>query len=195
MKTIQVKELFLEKFYNPTYKDWRINEVKAGKDIVGAKYEDFRETYYKSMGFDIGSGKKVFGSSYDCDTVVQKNGEVVILEENKAHYVDSTFLGRALANCAEVMLKCIEDNIKPPKFILSCSTKMNNFQDIFDIRIRLYREDIQKLVRENFIYLPLCEHGRISKTKYFESKNNCFELNDELIDNQNKFVMGILNGV
>ena len=193
MNVGKTRKLFIEKFYNPVYMDWRINEVKAGKDIVGAKYEDFRETYYKSMGFDIGSGKKVFGSSYDCDTVVMKNGEVVILEEDKAHYVDSTFLGRALANCAEVMLKCIEGGLNPPKFVLSCSTKMNNFQDIFDIRIRLYREDIQKLVRENFIYLPLCEHGRISKTKYFESKNNCFKLNDELIDNQNKFVMGLIN--
>jgi len=195
MKTIQVKKSFVDNFYNPTYQDWRVDKVKAGKDIVGSRYEDFRETYYKDMGFEIGDGRKVFGSSYDCDTVVKKNGEVVILEEDKAHYVDSCFLGRALANCAEVMSKCIEDGLNPPKFVLSCSTKMNNFKDIFDNRIRLYREDIQKLVRENFVYLPLCEHGRISKTKYFESEDNCFELNDELIDNQNKFVMGILNGV
>ena len=194
MNIDETKKLFVEKFYNPTYKDWRVNKIKAGKDIVGARYEDFRKTYYKDMGFEIGDGRKVFGSSYDCDTVVKKNGGVVILEEDKAHYVDSCFLGRALANCAEVMFKCIEDGLNPPKFVLSCSTKMNNFKDIFDNRIRLYRNDIQKLIKENFVYLPLCEHGRVSKEKYFSNKKNCFELSDDLIGQQLKFINGILNG-
>ena len=158
--------------------------------------EDFREILYRSIdGVEIGNGKKIFGSSYDCDTVVKKNGKIVILEEDKAHYVDSCFLGRALSNCAEVMDKCIDDGRVPPKFVLSCSTKMNNFQEIFDNRIRLYREDIQKLIKEIFVYLPLCEHGRISKTKYFQNKDNCFNLSDELIDKQNKFLMEIFNGM
>ena len=55
--------------------------------------------------------------------LVMKDGEVVILEEDKAHYVDSCLLGRALANCAEVMNQCIELDIKAPYFVLSCSTK------------------------------------------------------------------------
>tara|TARA_Y100000004_G_C8841096_1_gene380552 strand:+ start:229 stop:807 length:579 start_codon:yes stop_codon:yes gene_type:complete len=191
MEVNKVKELFNEKFYKPTYQDWRIDEIKAGKDIVGKKYEDFREAYYENMGFEIGNGNKIFGSSYDCDTVVMKDGEVVILEEDKAHYVDSCFLGRALANCAEVMNQCIELDIKAPYFVLSCSTKMNNFQDIFENRIKLYREDIQELIREKFTYLPLCQHGRVQKSQYFLSEENCFELNDELIENQNNFVKSI----
>ena len=85
--------------------------------------------------------------------------------------------------------------LKPPKFVLSCPTKMNTFDKIFEENVKVLREDIQKLIRENFIYLPLCKHDRISKTKYFESEDNCFELNDELIDNQNKFVLEMLNGV
>ena len=194
MNVKDVKKLFNDKFYQPTYQDWRVDGIKAGKDIVGEKYEDFREILYRSIdGVEIGNGKKIFGSSYDCDTVVKKNGKIVILEEDKAHYVDSCFLGRALSNCAEVMDKCIDDGRVPPKFVLSCSTKMNNFQEIFDNRIRLYREDIQKLIKENFVYLPLCEHGRISKTKYFQNKDNCFNLSDELIDKKNKFLMEIFN--
>ena len=42
MKTIQVKKSFVDNFYNPTYQDWRVDKVKAGKDIVGSRYEDFR---------------------------------------------------------------------------------------------------------------------------------------------------------
>lgn len=189
----EVKTMFNDKFYAPTYQDWRVDEVKAGKDIVGAKYEDFRETYYESMGFEIGDGKKIFGTSYDCDTVVMKDGEVVILEEDKAHYVDSCFLGRALANCAEVMNQVLELDIPAPYFVLSCSTKMNNFQEIFDKRVRLYREDIQELIKEKFVYLPLCQHGRVSKTKYFLTEETCFELDNELLQNQNNFVKSVKN--
>ena len=191
MEVNKVKHLFNEKFYKPTYQDWRIDEIKAGKDIVGKKYEDFREDYYESMGFEIGNGKKIFGTSYDCDTVVMKDGEVVILEEDKAHYVDSCFLGRALANCAEVMSQVLELDIAAPYFVLSCSTKMNNFQEIFDNRVRLYREDIQELIKEKFVYLPLCQHGRVQKSKYFLSEENCFELDDELIRKQNKFIKSL----
>jgi len=187
----KVKKLFNDKFYQPTYQDWRIDEIKAGKDIVGKKYEDFREAYYESMGFEIGNGNKIFGSSYNCDTVVMKDGEIVILEEDKGHFVDSCFLGRALANCAEVMYQCIEMNIKPPYFVLSCPTKMNNYEEIMEKRIRIYRKDIQKLINEKFIYLPLCHHGRIPKQKYFLSEENCFELDDTLIEKQNQFVKSL----
>jgi len=191
MKTQMVKNLFNEKFYKPTYQDWRIDEVKAGKDIVGARYEEFRESYYENMGFEIGNGNKIFGSSYNCDTVVMKDGEIVILEEDKGHFVDSCFLGRALANCAEVMYQVIEMDIKAPYFVLSCPTKMNNYEEIMRKRLRIYREDIQELIKEKFVYLPLCHHGRIPKQRYFLSDENCFELDTELIEKQNKFVKSL----
>ena len=59
MNINKVKKLFIDKFYNPTYVDWKVDKVKAGKDIVGARYENFRETYYKDMGFEIADGRKI----------------------------------------------------------------------------------------------------------------------------------------
>jgi len=194
MNVLEMKKMFVKEFYKPTYRSWRILEERAGKDIVGAEYEKYREKFYSKLGFEISSGKKVFGTNYDCDTAVGLNGEIVILEEDKAHYVDNCFLTRALSNAGEVMNSCINKDYEPPWFILSCATKMNNYQDIFDKRVCLFRKDIQELIKEKFIYLPLCEHGRIPAKRYFIDKENCFQLDDQLIKNQLDFLEKVKNG-
>lgn len=193
MKADEFKELFQTEFYSPTYRRWRIDTEKAGKDIVGEQYELFRKLYYEKMGFETKNGNKVLGSSYNCDVVVKKNNQIVILEEDKASYLDSCFLGRAIQNAAEVFDICLNQSITPPFFIISSSTKMSNYKNICDRRFKLYREDIQILLNSKFLYFPLCESNRISQKTYFKSEDSCFSLSDELINNQNKFIKAILN--
>jgi len=194
MNTTEVKKMFVKDFYNPTYMSWRVRGDRAGKDIVGAEYEKHREKLYTKLGFEVTSGKKVFGTNYDCDTAVELNGKTVILEEDKAHYVDNCFLTRALSNVAEVMFSCVNNDYDPPWFILSCATKMNNFQEIFEKRVCLFREDLQELIREKFLYFPMCQHGRINKKNYFQTNQNCFELDDKLIQEQLDFLERVKNG-
>jgi|TARA_Y100000310_G_scaffold332269_1_gene407535 hypothetical protein len=194
MKTIQVKELFLEKFYNPTYKDWRVDNVKAAKDIVGENYEDFRKEYWEACGFEVKQQIMLYGI-FDVDTLIYKNGELVAIEEDKGHYCDSSMFTRALINMIQIVKHCVENNKPVPHLILSSSTTYNLWKDKRDLLLTIVDEKYIEMVKERFIYLPLCEHSRVSAPKYFQSLDNCFELNDELIDNQNKFVMGILNGV
>lgn len=194
MNTTEVKKMFVKDFYNPTYMSWRVRGDRAGKDIVGAEYEKHREKFYTKLGFEVTSGKKVFGTNYDCDTAVELNGKTVILEEDKAHYVDNCFLTRALSNVAEVMFTCVNNDYDPPWFILSCATKMNNFQEIFEKRVCLFREDLQELIREKFLYFPMCQHGRINKKNYFQTNQNCFELDDNLIQEQLDFLERVKNG-
>lgn len=186
------KNLFQNEFYTPSYKRWKIQQEKAGKDIIGEQYEMFRKQYYKKFGFEIGNGKKIFGSSYNCDTVVKKNGKIVILEEDKASYVDSCFLGRAIQNATQVFNECLKQKIDIPYFVISSSTKYNKYEEIYKEKIETIREDLREILNEKFIYLPLCEHDRISQKKYFMKEENCFNLSDKLIENQNKFVKKLL---
>lgn len=193
MNISNFKKLFKSEFYDKSYKRWRIDSEKAGKDIIGEQYEIFREKYYESFGFTIGNGKKIFGSSYNCDTVVKNNkNEIVILEEDKASYVDSCFLGRAIQNAAEVFDICLDKGITIPYFVISSSTRYNKFDEICKRRLRLYRNDIQEIFKSKFIYLPLSENDRISQKKYFMTEESCFNLSDKLIKEQNKFVKGLL---
>lgn len=188
MEIQDFKDLFNSEFYDKSYQRWRVDSEKAGKDIIGEQYESFRRSYYQSCGFTIGNGKKVFGSSYNCDTVVKKGDKVLILEEDKGHYIDSCFLGRAISNAAEIFSECLDKGIEIPFFVISSPTKMNNYDSICDRRFKLYREDIVTLLKSKFLYFPLSENGRIPKEKYFETEDSCFNLSDELILNQNKFI-------
>jgi hypothetical protein len=192
MTISEFKNLFNDEFYDKTYEKWRVNKEKAGKDIVGEQYELFREKYYKNYGFNIGNGRKIFGSSYNCDTVVKRGNEIIILEEDKASYVDSCFLGRAIQNAAEVFDVCITNKITIPYFIISSSTKYNKFDEICERRLKLLREDLREVFKTKFLYFPLCENDRINQKKYFKSKESCFSLSDSLIKNQNNFVESLL---
>ena len=111
-----------------------------------------------------------------------------VLEEDKGHYIDSCFLGRAISNAAEIFSECLDKGIEIPFFVISSPTKMNNYDSICDRRFKLYREDIVTLLKSKFLYFPLSENGRIPKEKYFETAESCFNLSDELILNQNKFI-------
>jgi len=190
----QTRELFESKYYKPAYKAWRIDSEKAGKDIIGENYEMFRKELYEKLGFEVDAKtKKVFGTNYNPDLIIKNNNEIVIIEEAKGHYVDSCFLTRAISDAAKIMNKCIKDDINLPYFILSCSTKMRGFEERFVEEIEVLRKDIREALLVKFIYLPLCEHGRIQSKNYFTTDNNCFELNNELIKKQNNIIMEIKN--
>ena len=190
MEVNKVKELFNEKFYKPTYQDWRIDEIKAPKDIVGKNYEDFRKDFWESHGFEVSQQKKLFGI-FDVDTLVYKNGELVAIEEDKGHYVDSPMLLRALINMGQVVKHCIENDLPVPHLILSCPTTYSKWKSKRDFLLTIVDEKIKPILKEKFIYLSICQHGRVDNSRYFLSEENCFELNDELIENQNNFVKSI----
>jgi hypothetical protein len=180
-------------FYSNVYKRWRVNKEKAGKDIVGEEYESFRSNYYVSKGFEIGNGENVFDSGVNSDLVVLKDGKIRIIEEDKGSYVDGTFLKRALVDFATIIDKCVEDGIECPYFVLSCPTKMKNFEEIYERTVKLFTPKIKTVLSEKFVYLPLCENGRISQKSYYKTENNNFLLSENLIDKQEKILNEILN--
>lgn len=193
MNVSSFKKLFESDFYAPSYKRWRLDKEMAGKDITGYEYETFRKNYYKSFGFTIGNGNRIFGTSYNCDAVIEdENGDIIILEEAKASYLDSCFLGRAIQNAAEVFDMCLQKGINIPYFVISSSTKYKKYDEICRKRIRLYKEDLQEVFITKFKYFPLSENDRISRKKYFMAEQSCFNLSFKLIKEQNAFVKGLL---
>lgn len=193
MNVGEFKEFFVSHYYQPAYLRWRINNEKAGKDIVGEQYEIMRKQFYEKCGLttiEDRKSKRIAG--YDADTMIEtKSG--IILEEDKAHYVDSCFLQRAISSHAKVIFHYLNEGKKPPLFILSCPTKMNNFEQVFNSSIRLYRDDIKHYLETSFHYLPLCQHGRVSKNKYFSSSQCSFDLDDKLIGNQLNMIENIIS--
>jgi hypothetical protein len=188
----EIKLLFGD-FYNKVYTRWRVNGEKAGKDIVGEEYESFRKKYYISKGFTIGESTNIFDSGVNTDLVVLKNNKVVILEEDKGSYVDGTFLKRAIVDYAMVVSVCFEKNEYPPYFILSCPTKMSNFDTTYQKVINLFDINIKKEIEKKFIYLPLCDYGRVGRNVYYKTPENHFDLSETLFNKQEEIINKILN--
>ena len=182
MNNKDFKQLF-DDYYNRVYQRWRIKKEKAGKDIVGEEYELFRQKVWENNGFTV---KKEKVGSYTPDLVIRKDGNIIALEEAKGSYVDSCFLKRAVLNYAETISYYLEKGETVPYFLLSCPTTYGTYDEIFNNIKKLFKSEIQKIVEEKFIYLPLCKHDRINLKKYYASSDSCFTLEDSLLENQNK---------
>ena len=183
MNNKDFKQLF-DDYYKSVYQRWKINNEKAGKDIVGEEYELFRQQVWENNGFAV---TKQRVGSYRPDLVIWKDGNIIAFEEDKGSYVDSCFLKRAMLNYAETISYYLEKGETVPYFVLSCPTTSGTYDKTFNNIKKLFTSEIRKIVEEKFIYLPLCKHDRItSKKGYFANSDSCFTLDDSLLENQNK---------
>ena len=182
-------------YYQTTYNRWRVNEEKAGKDIVGEEFEKKRRKFYQSFGFK--TSKQKIGS-YNPDIVItNKKGEIIVIEEDKGHYTDSCFLDRLMMNAARVFSEYIEKGTQQddiPYFVLSCMTRFNGYENKYEINKKLFSMEIQDVMENKLIYFPYCDHDRVSAKKYFKNNISCFELSDNLLKKQIKFVSESLLG-
>ena len=54
--------------------------------------------------------------------------------------------------------------------------------------------EIQDVMENKLIYFPYCDHDRVPAKKYFKNNISCFELSDNLLKKQIKFVSKSLLG-
>jgi hypothetical protein len=183
------KEKFNSEFYQPAYNEWRVDN-KSGKDTVGRYYEKFIDKLYSSYGLPIYNKKmKILGSEYNADTVIGTNEKKIILvSEDKGHYLDKTFLKRALSNATDLCFECLESNTPLPFFVINCPTTYGRYEVICDKELRKYDNEIVNILKEKLRYFPVCKHDRIPEKKYFTSINCSFEFDDALIENKLNFI-------
>lgn len=188
----KVKKLF-ESFYSSTYHRARILKDKNFKDVVGEEYEAMRRDFYISFGFK--AEKEIIGH-YEADLVVRdsKTNEVLAIEEDKGHYVDSCFMKRFLSDAAEIINSNLQEGVATPTIVLSSPTNMGNYKEAYECSSRLFRPEIKKVMDEKIVYLPYCTHGRVSRAKYYKNKSNCFALSDELITKQLELIKTLKQG-
>tara|TARA_R100000664_G_scaffold20074_1_gene29297 strand:- start:734 stop:1306 length:573 start_codon:yes stop_codon:yes gene_type:complete len=184
LKEKEVQKAF-EQFYQTTYKR-KNTEQKAFKDIVGEEYEKYRKQLWTSTGLTAEKGKI---ANYNADLIVRTpTRKIVALEEAKGHYVDSCFLKRFFSNAAEVADYFIENSQEVPFLILSSPTTFRLFEQHREKITKLYRSDIQVVLREKIKYLTLCEHDRVGASRYYKTNTNCFTLSERKFNNVANFM-------
>jgi|TARA_R110000796_G_scaffold177034_1_gene293906 hypothetical protein len=179
-----------KKTYKGILSECAIRE-KAKKDIVGAHYEKFRESFIKELGFKIGKKEDISDiadGSYDPDQIIlSPAGNVVAIEEDKGHYVDKCFLARAIINSGRITQNCIDRSLPVPYFILSCPTSYSKHEFEFGEALRMFRPDIKEELEKKFRYFPMCSHGRVGRKKYLKEGVFPFEHNFDFIKKEINF--------
>jgi hypothetical protein len=132
------------------------------KDVVGFEFEYF--------GYIV--DKKKNYAEFNVDWSIYYNGNLVGIEEDKGHYVDSCFLDRSLTSYAKTINIYLKNGIKCPKFILHSFTKYKLYTNKCENFYNILQDDIKEQMLNNMIYTTVTLTDRISRNKWYNINND-----------------------
>ena len=139
------------------------------KDVVGFEFEQHRKRLYEYFGYTV--DKKRNYAKFNVDWSIYYNGNLVGIEEDKGHYVDSCFLDRSLTSYAKTIHIYIKNGIKCPKFILHSFTKYKLYKDKCENFYKILRDDIKDQMLNNMVYTTVTLTDRIKRNKWYNTKD------------------------
>ena len=155
---------------------------KALKDVVGKHYEQHRKRIYQHLGFSI--AKEKLDNCFDADWIVRdKNGKVVVVEEDKGHYVDSCFCERAIIGFAKVANHYLEQHQECPFLVLSCPTRYKFFERKFKETLRLFRPELSVVLKDKVKYFNVANHDRLPAKHWIRHVENPIPFTPEVKTN------------
>ena len=175
---------------------------KAKKDIVGDHYEALKEKWISSYSHldvtnadEIKDIKNRYKGVFNADIYIVNadTRELLVLEEDKGHYVDKCFLKRAISNAIETITISVMEGFSVPDFVLSCPTRYGEVKNIVDFSRNYLQPEVFNLLEHKFKYFPLCEHGRVNRKSYLKELENPFVLSESLCYNQHDFYANLGN--
>lgn len=139
---------------------------KSLKDVIGIAYEHHRQRLWEFFGFQLVPTTTT--SSWKPDLIIHHNSMLCLIEEDKGHYVDSCFLGRALNNAAITLSMYLDKQETPPYFLLHSFTTYSKYNEKLDEFCNILRPDISKILRQRFIYKSICNLDRLPRRQWFQ---------------------------
>jgi len=140
------------------------------KDVVGFEFEQHRKRLYEYFGYIV--DKKKNYAEFNVDWSIYYNGNLVGIEEDKGHYVDSCFLDRSLTSYAKTINIYLKNGIKCPKFILHSFTKYKLYTNKCENFYNILQDDIKEQMLNNMIYTTVTLTDRISRNKWYNINND-----------------------
>ena len=158
------------------------NTGKALKDLVGKHYEQHRKRIYQHLGFS--TAKEKLDNCFDADWIVRdKNGKVVVVEEDKGHYVDSCFCERAIIGFAKVANYYLEQHQECPFLVLSCPTRYKSFERKFKETLHLFRPELAVVLKDKVKYFNVANHDRLPVKRWIRHIENPIPFTPEVKNN------------
>lgn len=166
---------------------------KALKDVVGKAFENHRMRVWNHFGFNV--SKEKHDAMFDVDWSITYKGNLIALEEDKGHYVDSCFLERAITGFCKT-INMYQKKKKPiPLLILHSFTRYKNFSDKLNEDMDTRTTEIKDEIQKKLVYTTLVDSDRLHKNKWF-SKDlyECYSVNakEELIIKDIEFIRSLI---
>lgn len=165
---------------------------KALKDIVGKVFETHRERVWNHFGFDVSKDKH--DALFDVDWSITRQGELIALEEDKGHYMDSCFMERAITGFCKTINAYQKINKPIPVLILHSFTKYNKFVEKLEEDLETRKSEIADEMNNKLRYTTLVERDRITKKWFSKEVYDCYSVNasDELILKDIEFIRSLI---
>jgi hypothetical protein len=165
---------------------------KALKDVVGKAFETHRKRIWEYFGFTV--SKEKHGALFDVDWAISYNDDLIALEEDKGHYLDSCFMERAITGFCKTINTFTNNNIKIPVLIIHSFTTYKKFNDKLNEDLDTRKETIANEITKNLKYCTLTNNDRLSAKKWFASCVNCYtdNVNEELIIKDIEFIKSLI---
>lgn len=165
---------------------------KALKDIVGKAYETHRKRIWEYHGFKVSKDKH--NALFDVDWSISYNDQLIAMEEDKGHYLDSCFLERALTGFAKTVNFYQKNGIIVPILIIHSFTKYNKFHEKKMEDLDTRKTQIADELTNKIVYTTMTECDRLPKKKWFGDCENCYSnnANDDLIFQDIAFMLSLV---
>ena len=161
---------------------------KSLKDCVGNAFEIHRRHMWESVGLIVTSINNLPEEkkpTWEADNVIiDHKGNVVAFEEDKGHYLDSCFAGRAFMNIAQTICKYQRNNIPIPLFVIHSFTRFKQFEQKFDEALNVFHQKIRNEMKIKVKYTTLTSRDRIQKG-WFKGKKTI----ERELDNEHAFLI------
>ena len=165
---------------------------KALKDIIGKTFENHRKRVWEYFGFTVSKDKH--NALFDFDWSISYSDQLIAMEEDKGHYLDSCFLERALTGFAKTVNYYQNNGIIVPILIIHSFAKYNKFhtKKMEDLDTR--KPQITDELTTKLVYTTLTTRDRLPKNKWFSHCDNCYSDNtdDDLIIQDITFIISLI---
>lgn len=166
---------------------------KALKDIVGLAFETHRKRIWNYFGFDV--SKDRHDAKFDVDWSVTYKGNLIALEEDKGHYVDSCFLERAISGFCKTINVLQRQGKQTPVLILHSFTCYKKFDVKLEEDIDTRKISIKEEIQKKLVYTTLVNCDRLPKQKWFSKDlytGYSSNVSEELIIKDIEFIQSLV---
>lgn len=147
---------------------------KAKKDIMGCAFESHRKRIWEYHGFTVKSNTSKYGGDWNVDCNVFWKENLILMEEDKAHYADKCMTDRGILDfintIKNIWFNDDDKEKKIPVFLFHSFGRFPDFNHLLYKQIRGLSEDLKDIIVKNIHYTTISSLNRLKEKEWIGCK-------------------------